>query len=320
MVATNAPHSGDPGKVETTVSEACTRSGAFALLLTVVLFLLAMYWIEEKRDEAAAEYVADRINLAMYLDTLDEDRIWQEYERTHPDAESMPMSQLLHVSASIVSSAKVVPAPKPAQAGESNSAQGAKPPAAAQARPAAPTNLTGSVAIEIYEMAPIHEFLGKLNDSRLLTRGIEASNFFEFSIVKWAQKREGAMYANLMTGVCLVPALEVPRTSHVSAHYIPQLDTKAMYDCLTLHNVRDLAKFELPSFPNPSTMGRRVAQDSRPVPGFVAARPVHGNDCCSSASVPGHDIFHSIHSRSSHPRRLPRGGDAVRSFFNIQME
>jgi hypothetical protein len=81
------------------------------------------------------------------------------------------------------------------------------------------------------------------------------------------------MYANALTGVCQTSVLEVPRSSSKSAHYTPQLDTKAMYDCLTLHNVRDLAGFELPTFTNPSSMGRRAAQDVDLSPGSLPRDP-----------------------------------------------
>jgi hypothetical protein len=276
-VAAGTEHRADAGRIETAASEACTRSGTFGLLLASSLFLLSAYWLQEKKDEAAAEYVADRTSLAMYVDILVEDSVWQEYKRSHPEAEKMPMSQLLHATVDIGQSAQVEPEPKPSNPGQ-NTLHASKPksqsatPTRAMGRtavkpvvalaPEAPTSLSVMVGLnaEINEMAQIRESLEKLNDAELLTRSRQASNFFEFSIVRWVLKRGATMYANALTGVCRAPVLELPRKSK-SAHYTPQLDSKALLDCLTLGNVQDLAKFELPTLTNPNPMGRRAAQD-----------------------------------------------------------
>src|SRR5260370_28658061 len=65
-------------------------------------------------------------DLYMFVVTLDEDRVWQEYERAHPDAESMPMSQLLHASAEIAVPGQVEPVPKSTRGDEDTPPQKAK--------------------------------------------------------------------------------------------------------------------------------------------------------------------------------------------------
>lgn len=290
MVAAGTEHHADAGRIETAASEACTRSGTLGLLLASSLFLLSAYWLQEKKDEAAAEYVGDRTSLAMYVDILTEDNVWQEYKRSHPEAERMPMSQLLHATVDISQSPQVDPEPKLSNPGQ-NTLQASKPksqsatpasvtgrtaakPVVAPAPPEAPTMLSVKVLLtaDVYEMARIRESLEKLNDAELLTRSRQASNFFEFSIVRWVQKRGAIMYANALTGVCQAPVLELPRKSK-STYYTPQLDGKALLDCLTLGNVQDLAKFELPTFTNPNSMGRHAAQDVDLSPGALPRDP-----------------------------------------------
>jgi hypothetical protein len=68
------PVAGDPpdgpikrDELDKIASEACTRSGAFALLVSVLLFVLCGSWQDRKADQALAGYLDNRLNLAMFL-------------------------------------------------------------------------------------------------------------------------------------------------------------------------------------------------------------------------------------------------------------
>jgi hypothetical protein len=88
----------EPTKVDTAASEACIRSGTFALLLSVVLFLLIPYWRHQEKAIALRQYRALRNNLVLYLEMLDDDPYWQKYSASQDAAESMSIAQLLELS------------------------------------------------------------------------------------------------------------------------------------------------------------------------------------------------------------------------------
>jgi len=275
MGTTGSYHSPDSGGIETAASQACTRSGTFALLLAVVLFLLSAYWLQEKKSLAAGQYSAYRYNLVIHLDALDADPFWQGYAQVNPGAEDLPISALFHATGTVTiesretggGGAALIPAvPSPVRKGDGQGKE--------HLAPARPTGLTAttSFAMEAREMGDIRKDIELLNDSKLLTRARQNSNFFEFSIVRWVSKLSTTMYANNARGICLASVIALPAKS-TPAHYTPQFDQKAMVDCLTLRNVRDLARFEFPTIANPDSMMRHVAQDVDVSPGSFPKDP-----------------------------------------------
>jgi hypothetical protein len=84
----------EPTAADRASSDACTRSGAFALLLSVVLLLLIPYWLDRPKRKALGEYLTNRLNLIIYLEKLDDDPVWQMYKDSHPTAESTSIAQL----------------------------------------------------------------------------------------------------------------------------------------------------------------------------------------------------------------------------------
>jgi hypothetical protein len=88
-------------EVNKIASEACTRAGAFALLVSVLLFVLCASLQDRKADEALAGYVASRLNLAMFVEELQKNQIWQNYAASHPDADQKPLAQLVRATVEI---------------------------------------------------------------------------------------------------------------------------------------------------------------------------------------------------------------------------
>src|SRR5215472_8919487 len=102
------------------------------------------------------------------------------------------------------------------------------------------------------KMQRIVDAFRSLNDSTVLTLSRTVSNFFNFSIARWAQRRSTLMYGNAITGVCSVSRLEIPAKHPTSPEYVPEMDEKALLGCLTLKDVRDLAQYEYPTMSNPT--------------------------------------------------------------------
>jgi hypothetical protein len=79
--------------------------------------------------------------------------------------------------------------------------------------------------------------------------------FFEFSIIRWATKRDNLIYENMLRSMfgtmCFSGQWEIPYKEQKVEHFVPALDKDALLNCLTLRDVRELAQFEIPTFSNP---------------------------------------------------------------------
>ena len=87
----------EPSKVDTAASDACTRSGVFALLLSTALLLLIPPWLNRPNQVALSRYIALKNMLAMRVDSLDLDPIWQQYKASHTTAELAPIADLADI-------------------------------------------------------------------------------------------------------------------------------------------------------------------------------------------------------------------------------
>jgi len=88
-------------EVNKVASEACTRAGAFALLVSVLLFVLCASLQDRKADEALAGYVSARLNLAMFIEELQKNEIWQNYSASLSGADQKPLAQLVRAKVEI---------------------------------------------------------------------------------------------------------------------------------------------------------------------------------------------------------------------------
>ncbi len=244
-------------------SEACTRSGAFALLVSVLLFVLCAYWQGKKADEALNGYISHRLNLAMFFEELQNDEIWKKYLESDPDASQKPVAQLVDAKAVITQPLKneLLNQPdaktgsglnsilKPNPPAEISSPQkGHHPKPVRPLPPLAPPTLSATSVsiIELHQMPFIVDAWKKLNDSDLLTRSRGTSNYFDFSIAKWANRRGSLMYANVVAGVCKASELEVPYHFFKPERYVPRLNDEALMNCITFQNLKELSSLELP--------------------------------------------------------------------------
>jgi len=244
----------EPTKVDLAASEACVRSGTFALLLSVALLLLVPSWREQPNYAALRRYLGDRINLANQVDQLSDDPSWQKYKASSPGAESMSIAELLGVSVAVSSTErakKTDTVPKPAPPSRQQATKGRLAPEPA-------TTLTAAVMGKIDQMPYIADTLRRLNDSDVLTRSRRVSNVFMFSITRWVDKRDGLAFRNQVTNNCFIGQLEAQSEVRMSDDLVTTLQNEALLNCLSFRNVAELAHMELPST-SPPQVGEHVS-------------------------------------------------------------
>ena len=78
-------NSSEQAKADTAASDACTRSGAFILLLSVVLFLLIPTWKHRQKEIAFAHYASYRLSLELSLGALNDDPTWKTFRDSNRD-------------------------------------------------------------------------------------------------------------------------------------------------------------------------------------------------------------------------------------------
>jgi hypothetical protein len=191
----------EPTKIDTAASDSCTRSGTFALLLSLALISLLPYWLQEREEIALGRYLALRLNLASAIETLDDDSQWQQYKTSQEQAESISIEQLLKVRVEVPKREANTPKPQstPSMTTEDKIPQDATSGLTKPAPPAAPNppmNLRMSMAI-----GAIHQIAGllkELNNSELLTSSRKASEFYNYSIYRWALKRTMVMKRTML--------------------------------------------------------------------------------------------------------------------------
>jgi hypothetical protein len=240
----------EPTKVDLAASEACVRSGSFALLISVALLLLIPSWREQRNYAALRRYVSDRLALASMVDRGEDDPFWQKYKASNAEAESMSIADLL--SATVVVSTtetKSAPAHKVAPSTHHHAQTAKGEPLA----PSPPTSVGAvvTVAVGVDEIKPIADALGRLNDSDVLTRTRLVSNFYNFSLFRWTDKRNFMAYRNQIFNKCFAGGLEVPNQVRTSDRFVPAIENDGLLKCLTFKNVQELAKMELPTFVTP---------------------------------------------------------------------
>jgi hypothetical protein len=245
---------GEPNALDIASSSACTRSGAFALLLSLALASLIPYWLELKEDAVLGKYLSLRLELATQIELLDDSGTWQEYRASHGDAESTPLAQLV---TSTVEIGKVI-------------TKGTDPKAVTMA--------TVATVSGIDEVQRAADFLVQLDDSDMLTRSRTYSNFFNMSVYRWVSKRgtliyrnEGASYGSGGPSDCLRAAIsgEAQQAHEEVANFVPAVGKEMLLRCLTLRDVRELATFELPTIPDTTKYSGRGGKQVDVAPGTL---------------------------------------------------
>jgi hypothetical protein len=268
-----------PNALDTASSGACTRAGAFALLLSLALTSLIPYWLEGRQDAILGKYISLRLELAMQTELLDDSGTWKEYKTTHPNAESTSLSELVQAAVEMPVKSAVQ-----ARASEATNGLGVKQRSRAvgvtaeRAVPAPPTGLSVAVLYPIDEIQRAADFLVQLDDSDMLARSRDYSNFYNFSVYKWASRRGTLIYSNEIASDgtsgpndCLRAAMKSPMAEvHPEiASFVPAIGKEALLNCLTVRDLRELADFELPKIPDTTKYSGRGGKEVDVAPGAL---------------------------------------------------
>ena len=240
------------GKNDAAISDACRRSGTFALLVSIVVCLLVPYWLARPNEMALGRYLGYRFNIALSLEKLDANPYWRQYRTIHPSVETMSISELRRSSGAGTGKAGV-------------SKQRTQVPF----RPAPPAlrGVTIESRTKIDDIATIADLSRRLNDSETLVRSQRVSNFFSFSLARWVGKRNNLVYDNVISNQCFTGDLQEPRSPNFPSDYLPPLKDEVLRKCLTLRDVRELAQFEYPTVSNKMELGEHVGQEVNLTPG-----------------------------------------------------
>lgn len=227
-------------------SATCTRSGTFALLLSLALFTMIPYWLHKGEQVALVNYVTLRLSLAGSVELLDGSVNWKTYQASNPEAESMTIAELLKVQ---VKGAPVGKSPPQQVSRNATVPQGAP-----GWKPAPPVNLQISMASTIDELPSISDALIKLDDSQLLTKSRNVSIFYNYSIYRWAIKRQALLlrHAGASSGGVVVQA---PPDPNQPPNFVPSWGKDLLLNNLTISDVRELATFELPRVSDTTSIG-----------------------------------------------------------------
>jgi len=226
-------------------SATCTRSGAFALLLSVALFTMVPSWVHRGEQLALVEYVTLRLSLAGAIEMLDGSINWKIYLASNPEAESKTVAELLKV--------QVRSAPSPPVKSAASEASAAVPRRAPGYRPAPPTNFQISAISPIEAIPQIADLLVKLDDSQLLTKSRNVSIFYNYSIYRWAIKRETLASRNMASSGGVLG--ESPPDASAPANFVPPWGRELLLNNLTIKDVRQLASYELPQLSDTTSIG-----------------------------------------------------------------
>lgn len=247
----------EPTKVDVAAAESCSRSGTFALILSLALIALVPYWLSRPNEKALNSYLALRLNLAVALEQLDFDPYWAIYLASNPDADSMTIAELTKVR---------IESPQPRTNAEST------PPRTPRSkkrkpgdRPSAPINLR--FVMNISQVHQIADLFTKLNDADMLTKSRQVSLFHDLSIFRWAIRRHSLYVRNMSRGAVVT---DDPETETQDDYSVPQMEELLTY--MTLRDVRELASYELPLVRDSASVG---SQEERVFSAFEAPRGLY---------------------------------------------
>jgi hypothetical protein len=260
----------EASKTDTAASDACTKSGAFALALTVVLAILAASWANKPVEDALAKYILYRDELSSGVQRLLSDPLWARYQTVHSLTDSTTLANLPTMND--LFSVQNLPVSTPPA-----------PPNAPIPQHKRPTTIpepfvlhapTGFYVTRVYGLSDAEEItqaLKALNDPLLLWRSRQYSNYFDHSIARWDQRRSDLITNNEHLRACKDQKGEMPSTKQEGPSI--KLDDNFMLGCLTVGDVGTLAQYEFPAITNPDQIGGHLSRDIDIVPGGIPHDP-----------------------------------------------
>jgi hypothetical protein len=267
--------SAEEKNVDEATSSACTKSGALAMLISVALLCLIPYWQHRPAEIALARYVTSRVLLDMNLDQLDQNPAWQYYRESHGDAEVISISHLperfpypppqwkpqSNDPGAPQTSRLRAPDAGQVEAGHQRSDSALSvalivtklqvphkiawqlPPTNSPNRPAAPTNGTATAIGPLPELEEIKALTKQINESKQLLNAGHYSNYYSVSIARWIQKERMLVWNDQLQQRCSTKSIDLPAKEGSPS----EPDPDVLFDCLSIRDWRELAKYEMPS-------------------------------------------------------------------------
>ncbi|MGO9615201.1 MAG: hypothetical protein ACLP6W_02235, partial [Bryobacteraceae bacterium] len=227
-----------------------------------------------QKEIAFAHYLSYRLSLELSLGALNDDPTWKTFRDSNRDAESMPLAQLPSqgcVSNGISAvTGKAQEQPSVARrvgVGKGRAPGGPTALARKMRAPGAPSSVSACAVTEMPEIPEIVGLLKRLNDSQVLTESRGYSNFYSFSIARWATRLGSLVYRNSIANGCAKREIEAPHEGRVADLFVPAINTDVLLACLTLRDVTDLSQFERPAITDPDRIGGQVGREIEITPG-----------------------------------------------------
>lgn len=316
----------ESNNIDETVSSACTKSGAIALGISVILLCLIAYWQHRPAEKALANYFTSRILLNMNLDQLEQDPAWGYYKESHPEAELTPLSNLPQTYPYPPPQWK--PQPDTALPSRSDSdpadAEGQRPmvalkvdlvlpfarnialqvpPSPSPNRPAPPTFVTGTVLGQLGELNELIDLTRQLNDSQDLDVASNYSNYYRIAVSLWIQKKRMLAWQDELDHRCPMRAIDrTPARGSLS-----EPNPNVLFDCLTLRDWQQLAAYKMPSAGS-AEQNQIGGTIGRPVDLAIGALP-HRGDLASFVAGASLVIallyFGAFLREATHSKRFP---------------
>jgi hypothetical protein len=315
--------------IDETASSACTKSGAIALGISVILLCLIPYWQHRPTEKALSNYLTSRVLLNMNLDQLEQDPAWGYYRESHPEAELTPLSNLPQTYPYPPPQWKPQPDTEPSSTSDGDPADAGGrrpmlalkvalvapklpfahntalqvPPSPSPNAPAAPTIVTGTVLVPLSELNELIDLTRRLNDSRELDIASNYSNYYVIAISLWIQKKRMLAWQDELDHRCPMEALD--RTPAKGS--FPGPNPEVLFNCLTLRDWRQLAAYEMPSTGS-AEQNQIGSSIERPVDLAIGALP-HRGDLASfvagASLVVALLYFGAFLRESTHSKRFP---------------
>jgi hypothetical protein len=253
--------SSEPSKVELIASDACTRSGLFALALSLTLGATVPIWSEQRDSLVLGQYIVDRLELQLTLDELEADATWRKKIAADQSLRELPISSLAEreragglwreVNADANTGAftfrfKIVnatPSNGPQEKATQAVPQATLPEQAAQAAPEGgaplapplpPTNL--KIEFPPIYFQTLESLLKRLDDNAVLEQARRAHGAYDLMIYRW-QRKSGALREAQSRTIGIrsgdaagLAGLTLDRVRELGAFEYPKLDMSTKID------------------------------------------------------------------------------------------
>lgn len=238
---------GDTSNFDIRCSNACTRSGLAALLLSAVAFALLQPLQKTEQLQEAAHYVAKRVIMTDMLALLETDPVW-EFLKSSPlgseASEKWTLAQLLGFkvedeggSLRIHRSTQAADYPRKQELKKTDPDQAKVRPAP----PSAPTGL-GARTYIIRRIEPLHDIASQLlalSDGKRLSIARRYSNKTNRSIYRWTMQR----YEIIVYSVLKMRPYPTPSQGSKDPFYVPDVSSKEI-EALTFPQIVKLIEYE----------------------------------------------------------------------------